>query len=136
MGIVIAASVFVLVAALVHVLIFVMESVLWSRPQVHRRFGVADETEAGALKAVMFNQGFYNLFLALGAGVGLVMLGMVGWQRAGLAIAAFALLSMVLAGVVLVASRRSLWRAALVQGGPALIGFVLLLIALGQPAGG
>ncbi|MBN9605519.1 MAG: DUF1304 domain-containing protein [Actinomycetales bacterium] len=135
MGTVIAASVFVLVAALVHVLIFLMESVLWSRPGVFRRFGVADATEAATLRVAMFNQGFYNLFLALGAGTGLVLLGIVGWQRAGLAIAAFALLSMVLAALVLIATRRSLWRAALIQGGPALVGLVLLVAALGQPAG-
>ena len=37
---VIIGSIFVLIAALIHLLIFFLESVLWSRPDVWRRFGL------------------------------------------------------------------------------------------------
>jgi len=127
---VILAAVFVLLAALVHILIFLMEAVLWSRPRIWKRFGVRSAEEAETLRVVMFNQGFYNLFLALGAGVGLVLLGIPDLQGPGIAIAAFALLSMTLAALVLVGTRGALWRAAIVQGGPALVGLGLLLGAL------
>ena len=42
----IAASVFVGLAALLHFFIFWMESVGWTRPEVWKRFGVADQAAA------------------------------------------------------------------------------------------
>ncbi|MBE8345807.1 DUF1304 family protein, partial [Leptospira interrogans serovar Pomona] len=41
-------------------------------PTIHRRFGVTDKKLAEAMKGVFLNQGFYNLFLAIGALYGAV----------------------------------------------------------------
>ena len=116
-----------LVAALVHVLIFAMESVLWMRPAVHRRFGVRSAEQAATTRTLMLNQGFYNLFLAVGIGVGLVMLHS-GRESAGTASVVVCCASIVAAAVVLLGTDRKLARAALIQGLPpavALLGLAL-----------
>jgi putative membrane protein len=126
----IIGSVFVFLAALVHLGIFALESVLWSKPSTWKSFGVADQRDAEVLRPMAYNQGFYNLFLAIGAGVGLVLLGTGFSREGGIAIAIFSLGSMLLAAVVLIASNPRLARAALVQGGPPLIGLIFLTLAL------
>jgi putative membrane protein len=75
-----------------------------------------------------YNQGFYNLFLAVGAVLGLILYG-VGMHAAGLALVLFTTASMVLAAVVLVTTGRGYWRPALIQGTLPLIGFVLMLLS-------
>jgi len=127
---VILGSVFVFLAAVIHLMIFFLESVLWSRPATWKRFGVTSQADAETLKPMAFNQGFYNVFLALGAGTGLVMLGSGSWAQGGVALAIFSCLSMVLAAVVLVASSPKLLRAALIQGLAPLLGIVFLSAAL------
>jgi putative membrane protein len=129
-ALVLVGSLFVFVAAIVHLGIFFLESVLWTRPAVQRRFGVTSTADGEVLRTLMFNQGFYNVFLALGAGVGLVLYGTGASFEGGIAVALFALLSMLLASLVLIVSDRKLWRAALIQGGPPLLGIVLLGVAL------
>jgi putative membrane protein len=114
------ASVAALVAALVHVWFFAMESVWFLRPTVWRRFGVASDQEARADRSWAYNQGFYNLFLAAGVAIGLALVAM-GDPTAGRAIVLFACGSMVVAALVLVAHRRELLRAAILQGLPPLI---------------
>ena len=69
----ILATVFAALAALLHVYIFVMESVQWTQPRVWKRFGVPDQAAADTTKPMAYNQGFYNLFLAIGAVLGLVL---------------------------------------------------------------
>lgn len=125
----IAASVFVFIAAVIHLFIFFLESIAWSKPSTWKRFGLKSQADADIVKPMAFNQGFYNVFLAIGAGLGLVLLG-TGLTQAGLAIAIFSCASMVGAAVVLVASSPKLWRAALLQGAAPLIGVVLLLLGL------
>lgn len=102
------------VAGLVHIMIFAMESLLFTRPAVHRRFGVRAE-EVPAVRPWAFNQGFYNLFLAAGALVGLFIL----WgdaESAGRAVVVFACASMVAAALVLLATNIRMASAAAVQG--------------------
>lgn len=111
-------------AALVHVMIFVFESVTWSRPATWKRFGLRTQDEADVTRPLAYNQGFYNLFLAIGAGLGVVLLVGSGVREAGLAIALFALGSMLLASIVLITSNPKLARAAATQG-------VLPLLAIG-----
>ena len=127
---VILGSVFVFVAAVIHVLIFFLESVLWSKPTTWKRFGLKTQAEADTVRPMAFNQGFYNLFLAIGVGVGLVLLGLPGSQQAGIALSIFAALSMVLAALVLITSSPKLARSAALQGVAPLIGVVFLVIAL------
>jgi putative membrane protein len=96
---------------------------------VWRRFGLRSQQDADTIRPMAFNQGFYNLFLAAGAGTGLVLLGTTAWTQAGIAVAVFACASMVLAAVVLVTSSPKLVRAAVAQGAAPLIGLVLLLVS-------
>jgi len=128
----IVGSIFVFVAALIHLLIFFMESVLWSKPAIWKRFGVKSEDDAATLRPMAFNQGFYNVFLAVGAGVGLILIGTQNFHQAGIALSIFALLSMLLAAVVLIVSNPKLARAAAIQGVAPLLGLVSLSIALTQ----
>jgi len=122
----VVAQIAALVAGLVHVMIFVMESVLFGRARVHGRFGV----RAGDLAAVRpwaFNQGFYNLFLAVGALVGLVMV-WAGSDTAGRALVVFACASMVGAAIVLLATNVRMARAAAVQGVAPLIALAFAFV--------
>ena len=127
---VIIGSVFVFLAAVVHVLIFFLESIVWSRPTTWKRFGIGSQADADTVAPMAFNQGFYNLSLAIGIGVGLVLLGTPGMQQAGIAISIFAALSMVVAALVLVVSSPKLARAAAVQGIAPPLGVIFLVIAL------
>jgi putative membrane protein len=126
----IIGSVFVGLAALIHVFIFVLESVLWSRPATWRRFGLHSQEEADIIRPMAYNQGFYNGFLALGAVAGLVMIASANVQPVGVGLAIFVLLSMLLASIVLITSNPKLARAAVTQGAAPLIGLVFLVLAI------
>lgn len=126
--------VFALLAALIHVLIFTMESVLWAKPSIWRRFGLRSQADADVVEPMAFNQGFYNLFLALAVVLGLLLLGW-GNPIAGKWVLLVALSSMVLASVILLVTSRKLWRSVLIQGlAPLLgIGFLLGAVAVHAP---
>jgi len=126
----IVGAVFVGLAGLIHIAIFVFESVLWNQPSTWKRFGITSQADADVLRPMAYNQGFYNLFLALGAGAGLVMLASSNVTQAGAALSIFVLLSMLLAAVVLVFSNPKLVRAAAFQGAAPLIGLIFLIIAI------
>lgn len=116
-------------AAGIHVLIFVMESVLFARPVVWRRFGVASRADAGTVRMWALNQGFYNLFLALGVFVGLIAVAM-GERVVGASLIAFGTACMAAAGVVLLATGGAKFtRAAAMQAGPPLLALAGLLLA-------
>jgi putative membrane protein len=125
---IILATVVVTLAAALHIAIFFMESVAWGRPAVWKRFGVASQEAADTTRPMAYNQGFYNLFLAVGAIIGLILYG-VGLHPAGLALILFTMGSMVAASVVLLTTGRGYWRASLTQGGLPLIGFILMLLS-------
>ena len=124
----VVASVFVGLAALLHVYIFWMESIAWTRPEVWKRFSVADQGTADVTRPLAYNQGFYNLFLAVGAALGLV-LWWTGQEIAGTTLVLFATGSMVAAAAVLAATGRRYLRAALTQGTLPLLGFLAMLFA-------
>lgn len=126
----IAGSVFVLLGVAVHLMIFVLESVLWSRPAVWRAFGLRSQEQAEIIKPMAFNQGFYNLFLAIGAGAGLLMLGSAPWAQGGIVLTIFSAGSMLAAALVLIISSPKLARAAIVQGAAPAAGIVLLVLAV------
>jgi putative membrane protein len=127
-GLVVAA-----VAGLIHAWIFVLESLWFERPSIYARFGLASAEEASIVRGFAFNQGFYNLFLAVGAGLGVVLmlLGQDDVSRfaAGRAIVIFSCASMAAAGVVLIATDRRFARAAALQFVPGLAAALLLGIA-------
>lgn len=125
---IILATVFVTLAAALHVGIFIMESISWTRPSIWKRFGVASQEAADTTRPLAYNQGFYNLFLAIGAILGLVFYG-AGMHAAGLALILFTTGSMVAAAIVLVTTGRGYLRPALIQGVLPLVGFVLILLS-------
>lgn len=109
------ALIFSLFAGLLHVGIFVAESLLWRRPAVWRAFNVANQTAADEAAFFTYNQGFYNLFLAVGAVVGPVLV-WAGTSTVGGTLVTFACGSMVAAAVVLrVGGGRGFTRAAAIQ---------------------
>ncbi len=124
------ALVFAALAALLHVYIFVIESLTWTSPRTRATFGTT-EAEAETTKLLAFNQGFYNLFLAVvtGAGITAVALGHIG---IGASLVFAGVGSMAAAAVVLVASDRDKARAAATQGTFPAIAIVLLLLGLQQ----
>lgn len=104
-------------AGLVHAYFFLLESVWFMRPEVFRRFGLKSVADASVARSWAFNQGFYNLFLAIGVLVGITLVA-TGETAPGRAIIFFACGSMVAAGGVLVARNPAYVRAALTQAGP------------------
>jgi putative membrane protein len=117
------------IAALIHVWFFVLESVWFMRPTVWARFGLHSQEDAEVARSFAYNQGFYNLFLAGGVGIGLALV-WVGDVSAGRAVTLFACGSMIAAGVVLFLYNRSFLRAAAIQVIPPLVA-VLATILLG-----
>ena len=125
----ILASVVVALAALLHVYIFVLESVRWMRPSTWRVFNVRDREQAEILRPLAYNQGFYNLFLAVGAVAGLVLFFDGNLPQAARALILFSTASMAAAAIVLTTTGPGYLRPALVQGTLPIIGFVLFLFA-------
>lgn len=111
-------------AALVHVYIFWLEALAFDTVG-RKAFGVGAEA-AAVMKPWAFNQGFYNLFLAVGTAIGIAI--EHSDRDAGIALVVFGVGSMLAAATVLIASDPGKARGALVQGTfPAIS---LLLLAL------
>ncbi|MFY2559455.1 DUF1304 domain-containing protein [Corallococcus terminator] len=121
------AQVFAVIAALIHVLFFVMESVVFSKPKVWKRFGLKSQADADVVKPMALNQGFYNLFLALGVLVGVVLVH-TDAVASGVAAVVFGCACMVLAALVLVSSNRHFLKASLVQGALPLLAIALVVV--------
>jgi putative membrane protein len=94
------AQVFAGIAALVHLLAFTWEVVLFERPGVHRDLFRIPSENLPATRLWSFNVGFYNLFLAAGPIVGIILLH-TGNAAAGQALVLYCCGFMALAGVVL-----------------------------------
>jgi putative membrane protein len=122
--------VLVTIAALIHVSVFVLESLTWTTPRTRAVFGVRSVEEAETMRLLAFNQGFYNLFLGVGTlvGVVLVLVGAPGSFALGMIVLGAA--SMAAAGVVLAASQPKLLRAALIQLLPPALGLAAIVLAL------
>lgn len=120
----ILACVLAAAAAALHVYIWYLESLAWTGA-ARQVFGTSAE-EAEATKEMAYNQGFYNLFLAIvtAAGIALLALDRIG---AGVTAVVAGVGSMAAAALVLGLSSPSKRRPALTQGAlPA-----LTLIAVG-----
>lgn len=116
------------VAALVHVYIFWLESVAWTSPRGRATFGTTEE-QARITKELAFNQGFYNLFLAVVTAAGIALVA-AGETAVGAALLYAGAGSMVAAGLVLWISSPSKARAALVQLTAPALALIALTIAL------
>jgi putative membrane protein len=123
-----AGLVFAILAALLHVYIFVMESLTWTSPRTRATFGTTPET-AETTKELAFNQGFYNLFLAIVTVVGVIAVFM-GARAVGVALVFAGVGSMLAAALVLLVSSPDKARAAVTQVTFPSIAIVLLVIGL------
>ncbi len=83
--------------------------------------------QAETTRLLAFNQGVYNLMLALAA-LGGLGLWAAGYETIGLTLAGYGCLSMLVAAMALIASAPPLKRGAAIQAGPALVFLVFLLI--------
>jgi putative membrane protein len=126
------SCVFAVLAGLVHVYIFFLESIAWTSPRVRKIFGLSSETEVQATRSMAFNQGFYNLFLAIGAILGVVLV-VTGNATTGWTLVVFSTASMLGAAVVLLGTGRRYLNSAFVQGSFPLI--ALLFAFLGSTFG-
>ena len=115
------AVVLVLLVALVHVYIVVLEMALWTTPRGRAAFGLTAEF-AVATKTLAANQGLYNGFLSAG-----LVWGAVGPEHLRFGFRVFFLLCVVIAGLygAATASRRIL----LVQALPGAIALIAVLVA-------
>lgn len=116
------------VAALIHVFIFWLESIAWTTPRARATFGTSAE-EAQATREMAFNQGFYNLFLAVLVAIGAVLFA-TGATAAGAALVFAGAGSMTAASLVLLLSSPDKASAALKQGVIPTLGVVALAIGL------
>lgn len=123
--------VFALLAAALHILVFVWEALLITRPGVYRGVFAVEASDVPAIRLWAFGVGFYNLFLACGTIFGVVAW-MAGNEVVGRTLVIYTMLFMFLSGIVLfIADRMALGRArgtgvggALGQGLPPLIALV------------
>ncbi|WP_125612646.1 DUF1304 domain-containing protein [Specibacter cremeus] len=126
---VIAGLVLAGIAALIHVYIFYLESVAWTSDKTRAIFGLASRDQAEATKQMAFNQGFYNLFLAVAIALGIVFFAL-SHTAIGATLVFTGAGSMVAAGLVLLLSAPSKASAALTQLVPPLLGIIALAIGL------
>ena len=122
-GLVLAA-----VAALLHVFIFYLESIAWTSPRARATFGTTPE-EAQVTKSMAFNQGFYNLFLAILA-IGGIVTAAAGATTVGLTLVFAGVGSMAAAALVLFVSSPPHRGAAIKQGLVPLLALVALTIGV------
>ena len=117
--------VFVSLSGIIHLYIWVLESFLWTKPATRKTFGIS-EKDALITKPMAFNQGFYNLFLAVVTfcGVGLK----IADNDYGSVVVLVGAGSMALASVVLISSDRTKLKPALIQGIAPALGLLLLFI--------
>lgn len=109
---------FVILVAILHCLFFKLESIDFMKEKVLKRFGLSIE-QGRIVKIWAFNQGFYNLFLAIGLFYSIWVGDLVG-----LYLARYILIFIVAAGVVLIISSPKKYKAGMIQLVPALLGFI------------
>ncbi len=116
----IIADLAVLLVALLHVYILVLEMFLWDKPAGLRAFGQSKE-RAAVTKVLAANQGLYNGFIAAGLLWGLIQ------GSAGFDFKVYFLACVIVAGVygAITASRKILF----VQAVPGLVALVLVLLS-------
>lgn len=123
----ISGFVFAAVTALLHAYFFALESLLWRRASTRRIFGIRSEEEARVTARLAFNQGFYNLFLAL-----IILIGVAAFYlndpTIGLTLVFAGCAFAVAAGLVLLVSAPRKYLAALVQGVPPALAIVFLTV--------
>lgn len=115
-------------AALVHVYIFWLESVAWRAPRTRKIFGTSTE-QAAMTRELAFNQGFYNLFLALAVFAGIVVFATAA-VGVGLTLVFAGTGMMLAAALVLFTSAPDKRSAAVTQGLIPLLALIALVIGV------
>ncbi|NNU26737.1 DUF1304 domain-containing protein [Isoptericola sediminis] len=119
-------------AAALHVYIFWLESFAWTT-RARAVFGTTAD-QAAATRELAFNQGFYNLFLAIIAVTGIVLTLLTGASDdpspAGASLLLAGTGAMTAAAMVLLVSSPDKRRAAVVQGTLPLLAVVAVTAAL------
>ena len=123
-----AGMVLAVLAAALHILIFYMESIAWEGPLARKTFGGTPE-EARPHAFYAFNQGFYNLFLALQALIGVVV-SALGHVAIGAALILAGTGAMLVAAVVLALASAPHRSAAAKQGVFPLLAVTCTIVAL------
>ncbi len=126
----VAGSILIAVAAIFHVYFFTLESLSWRKPKTWKTFGLPNQEHAEIIRPMAFNQGFYNLFLAIGSMIGMAIFG--SNSTVGYTLMIFASSCMIGAGAVLFFSVEKSRKAAITQAGPPLLGVLFLLIGLSR----
>jgi len=116
------------IAAIVHIFIFYLESIAWTSELARSTFGTSEQ-DAQTTKELAFNQGFYNLFLAICVIIGIV-LSALGATVAGATLVFAGAGSMAAAALVLLISSPDKAGAALKQGVVPALGVIALAIGL------
>jgi putative membrane protein len=116
-------------AAGVHGYIFYLESLAWTSARARATFGTGSREQAEPLKELAFNQGFYNLFLAVVTVIGVVVT-VAGSPAVGLTMVFVGTGSMVAAGLVLLISSPAKASAALKQLTVPALAIIALIIGL------
>lgn len=127
-AVIVVGYVFAALAAALHVFIFYLESIAWETPRAQKVFGNSAE-QASATKSMAFNQGFYNLFLAIAVFAGIVVAAF-GQKAIGATLALTGVGSMLAAATVLFLSSAAHRGAAIRQGGLPLLAVIVLAIGL------
>lgn len=108
-----------------------MESVLFSNAQVYTRFQLSTAEQASIVEPFMYNQGWYNLFLAFAAFAG-ILLAEKWVKNVGETLAIYACLSMLGAALVLFFSVPEMQRAAFIQGTFPLLALITFFVAVSK----
>ena len=120
--------VFAGIAAVFHVLFFCVESLWFINKKLYRRFGIETLEDAEKVRLMAFNQGFYNLFLALGTGLGILIV-VLDDYIVGMPLILYNCAVMVGAAIVLICSKPELLRAAAVQGVPPALAILMYALS-------
>lgn len=120
------ANLFVVIVALVHILIVVVEMFFWKQPVIHERLGYSLE-EALKVAPIVANAGLYNGFLAAGLIWGVLS------GRMGDAIKVFFLVCVIIAGIFGAATLTQ--TPLLIQAAPGAIALFLVWISRWKDSG-
>ncbi len=114
-------------SGVIHVLFFYMESIAWSQPRIHQAFRVESIEDANVLAVYVKNQGYYNLFLALGMFAGVALLGRR--PEVGRTLVMYISMVMLGASMVLLATVPAMIVGVCLQGVPPTLTLIALLLA-------
>ena len=121
-------TVFAFVAIATHIYIWVIESVLWTKPKGREIFGMTEEF-AESTREMAANQGLYNLMIAWIAATGLLAF-WFGSPQVGVALLFAGLGAMAIAGIYLFLTSPAKRKPALIQLVPPLLSLIFLFVTI------